>query len=223
MPYQLRENLSFCDVDGHLFFLDTGSDRYFMLPEALEREFSLFATTGDPVHARGLTKLGILTACSTEGSPVAPCAHVSCARSALEEENGMYPGPLAILEVMTLIWRTKRSLAKKPLKRVIEEVASHRKNLAGQADGDSLPSSSSELATSARAFMAARMLSPIPTNCLLDSLAMVTFLARRKFAASLVFGISGTPFSAHCWVHTGDMVVNDTVGYATAHTPIRIV
>jgi hypothetical protein len=58
---------------------------------------------------------------------------------------------------------------------------------------------------------------------LLDSLAMVMFLAKRGLHASIVIGVTSAPFSAHCWVQTGDLVLNDTVGNARAFTPIRVI
>jgi hypothetical protein len=72
-------------------------------------------------------------------------------------------------------------------------------------------------------FRFARAYTPVETRCLLDSLAMVKFLARRKLHASIVFGVTSDPFSAHCWVQAGDLVLNDTVGHANAHTPIRVI
>src|SRR5574337_579055 len=36
MHYRLRENLSCCDVNGHMIFLDMAQDRYFRLTGRLE-------------------------------------------------------------------------------------------------------------------------------------------------------------------------------------------
>lgn len=52
---------------------------------------------------------------------------------------------------------------------------------------------------------------------------MIIFLARRRLHASIVFGVTGDPFGAHCWVQTSDLVLSDTLGNATGHTPIRVV
>ena len=41
--------------------------------------------------------------------------------------------------------------------------------------------------------------------------------------ANLVFGVTGDPFSAHCWVQVDELVLNDTLGNANAYTPIRTV
>jgi len=52
---------------------------------------------------------------------------------------------------------------------------------------------------------------------------LVRFLARRRLSASIVFAVTTNPFNAHCWVQSGDLVLNDTVGNAILHTPIRVV
>ena len=36
-------------------------------------------------------------------------------------------------------------------------------------------------------------------------------------------GVTSEPFAAHCWVQAGDIVLNETLSDANAHTPIRMV
>lgn len=64
---------------------------------------------------------------------------------------------------------------------------------------------------------------PVETRCLLDSIAIVKFLARRHFHANIVIGVTGDPFSAHCWAQIHDMVLNDTIGNVRSFTPIRVI
>jgi hypothetical protein len=40
---------------------------------------------------------------------------------------------------------------------------------------------------------------------------LLEFLAARGLAADWVFGVRTWPFSAHCWVQAGGIVLNDTV------------
>jgi hypothetical protein len=72
------------------------------------------------------------------------------------------------------------------------------------------------------AFMRARQYVPVDRCCLVDSLSLIRFIAKRGFFANLVFAVTGTPFSAHCWAQAGAVVLNDTVGNTHAHTPIRV-
>jgi hypothetical protein len=75
----------------------------------------------------------------------------------------------------------------------------------------------------ATAFCAARRWVPIRPICLLDSLALLQFLGRRRLPADLVFGVKLNPFSAHCWVQAGDVILNDHVEFAQRHTQILVV
>ena len=75
----------------------------------------------------------------------------------------------------------------------------------------------------AAAFRSARPYVPIDTCCLLDSIAMITFLAKRQLHADLVFGVTADPFSAHCWAQYGTTVLNDALGHALTYTPIRVI
>jgi len=79
------------------------------------------------------------------------------------------------------------------------------------------------LSEAATAFNRVRPYVPIETCCLIDSLSMVRFLAKRGLHAHLVMGIACDPFSAHAWVQHGPLVLNETVGTAQAHVPIRVI
>ena len=46
-------------------------------------------------------------------------------------------------------------------------------------------------------------------KCLLDSLALTTFLSRYGIAASLTIGVRTAPFGAHAWVQRDGLVLND--------------
>jgi hypothetical protein len=45
--YRLHDDLSFCQVDGHLVFLDVGRDRYFRLSERMERTLLAYLESGE--------------------------------------------------------------------------------------------------------------------------------------------------------------------------------
>jgi Transglutaminase-like superfamily len=59
--------------------------------------------------------------------------------------------------------------------------------------------------------------------CLLSSLALAEFLARDRVYVTLVFGVSSSPFSAHCWLQYEDIALNDEPGYLCQYTPIFVV
>lgn len=69
-------------------------------------------------------------------------------------------------------------------------------------------------------FERARVLVPIARDCLLDSLALDTMLARHALGSEFVFGIATQPFEAHCWLQTRDAILNDSFDHVSRFTPI---
>lgn len=56
--------------------------------------------------------------------------------------------------------------------------------------------------------------------CLLDSLALVTFLAQYGLHPHWVFGVRTAPFHAHCWVQHGAVLFNDAPDRVRQYSPI---
>lgn len=224
MLYSLRNGLSFCQVDGRLIFLDVRDDRYFRLSDGLERSFIAYAKGERDTDVAALAARNILVASeaaqawATAASIEAPC------RSALELPSPARLHLTSLIEVFISICSMRRQLRTRPLERILESTTALRPDEPQGAPG-SQPVSALEqrLIQASGEFRLARAYAPAENRCLLDSLAMIGFLAKRKLRASIVFGVTSEPFSAHCWVQAGDLVLNDTVGHASAHTPIRVI
>jgi len=60
-------------------------------------------------------------------------------------------------------------------------------------------------------------------KCLLDSVTLVTFLAREGLAPRWVIGVKTAPFGAHSWVQSGMTVLNDQHEYVCQFRPILVV
>ncbi|HUW52963.1 MAG TPA: lasso peptide biosynthesis B2 protein [Rhodanobacter sp.] len=223
MPYTLRNDLSFCQVDGRLIFLDIRDDRYFRLPEGLERSFIAHANGNGNADIGDLVERNILVPAPGRQDRVAAVNVESASRSAIEQ---FCPAKLhlsSLVEVFMAVCTIRRQLKTRPLKEVID-AATTLKSDGFPHRGENYDSTNEQLLIEASSeFRLARAYTPVETRCLLDSLAMIRFLARRELHASIVFGVTSDPFSAHCWVQTGHLVLNDTVGHANAHTPIRVV
>jgi hypothetical protein len=226
MPYQIRPDLSFCEIDSHLTFLDTGSDRYFRLSDNLERCF-IAHLGGDECSQNDIHRLvdrGLLV----EGEPDCEAASSLMIekplRSAIESTTGGSTTPVGVLlEVVGITCVAQMRLKTLRLKQILSALTAYRQRKASRAPSKPDDAYEQQMASAATAFLRARPYVPIRTCCLVDSLAMVHFLAKHGMAANLVFGVSGAPFSAHCWVQAGPLVLNDTLGNTHAHTPIRVV
>lgn len=195
MPCSLRPGLSYCLIDGHPIFLDIDEDRYFRIEGTREAEFLARANTDRP-----------------------PDVYIpQPARSAIELASGPRAANVAtVLRVLALTLRMRRWLHRRALKDILHDVVRCRE--AAQPHPQE-----ARLLDATQRFLRARLTVPIDPSCLMDSLALTTYLAARGMPSRIVFGVTDSPFSAHCWVQVGDLVLNDTVGNAMAYMPIRVV
>jgi hypothetical protein len=223
VPYALRNDLSFCRVDDHLIFLDIRNDRYFRLPSNLERPFVAYANGNEDTDVGDLVKRNILVeAPGSQGRVTA--VNIECpVRSALEQSCQAKLHLGSLVDVFITVCSIRRQLRTRPLRISLDSVVAFRSSKQPRPGSISDQAVEQLLLEASGEFRFARAYTPVETRCLLDSLAMVKFLARRKLHASIVFGVTSDPFSAHCWVQAGDLVLNDTVGHANAHTPIRVI
>lgn len=222
MDYELRDGLSFCQVDGHPVFLDIRNDRYFMLPTSLERVFSTYASgittdvgTLAPLIAREL----LVTARPHPARP--PPAMNSPVRSVLEQQATARRASVHdYLEALAAVVGIRFLLMMKPLDSVLRDVCVRRDARVPSACASQAAATTEDTVTATHCFLQARKWIPVARMCLLDSLALVTYLTNRGLAANIVFGVSLSPFSAHCWVQSRDIVLNETVTGAISHTRI---
>jgi len=224
VQYSLRHNLSYCLIDGHAIFLDLDGDRYFQLDDHLEPAFLAHIDTGvvDKAGIDALIERRILV----RGSAPDRCSHTVTAptRSSLELTAGSARvGVTAILRVITIVRRTRRQLRTQPIRAVLDDLLRYREDR--QVDAAAPEPPEVRILEHASVFGRSRLYVPLETStsCLLDSIALTKYLADHGVWAHIVFGVTSNPFSAHCWVQYGDLVLNDTVGNAASYTPIRVI
>lgn len=221
---KLHGDLSYCKIDGHLIFLDVQNDRYFRLTERLESALVTYlgGDTSPDGNIQKLVERKILIDGSSDFGHIPSTFKKIPTHSAMEEAVHTKRAKVSeVLDTMAIVCSTHLQLKTHSLKQVLDKLASLR----GKRTSGSSPSSHSELQVldAAAAFRNARLYVPIDTCCLLDSIAMVMFLAKRELHADLVFGVTADPFSAHCWAQYGTTILNDALGHALTHTPIRVI
>lgn len=217
-PYLLSDGLSYCRIGGRIVFLDTERDSYFGLSPALESAFEAHLDGRDlPRDALArLVEEKILVIGAKPSS--ADVSIENARRSVLELPSELDANSRgALLSLLAILCWTQLRLKTRPLKSVLEGMVRERSTAAQPTPTEQ------HFLREARVFLNRRRLIPMETCCLPDSISMVTFLARRGIHANLVFGVALDPFSAHCWVQAGDLVLNDAVGNIKAYTPIRVV
>lgn len=222
MTYRLRDDLSYCVIGNHAVFLDVEADRYFTLPEPMERAFLAHIASPRQAIASELIECELIV---DSGASAAMATRVETpSRSAQEApEAGARIGVRILAEVMLTLRSCRRQLRGMPLKNVLHEAAQYRDSRCLSGTGAAARSAEQHLLQCASAFESARRYLPVAMCCLPDSLALLRFLARRGIPGNIVFGITYDPFSAHCWVQFRDIAINETVGAAMAHTVILVV
>lgn len=218
--YRLRDDLSFCLIAGRTIFLDMRNDRYFRLSGKMERAFIEHVEGAHlaPNDLALLVERNILT--DAPPLPNDVCSSIGMAsRSALE-----WPfihtrcGIGTAFEVLATVCWTQTQLKMCRLRTILNDTVESRRRNATPGSG-----TESCLLNSALVFLRARKIVPVETCCLLEALSITTFLTRRRLHANIVFGVTSDPFSAHCWVQSGDIVLNDTIGNTRAYTVIRVI
>ncbi|MCD9007026.1 lasso peptide biosynthesis B2 protein [Luteimonas sp. XNQY3] len=220
-PLRPRDDLPFCQLDGGLIFLDVQNDAYFRLSARLERAFLAYlgGVPCDEADVARLVQRRILVdaSASADHTPTP----VTVARSAMEQVAD--PSELPLLDVLETFWitvSTRLQLRLRRLDHILGSLDAYRRSkapLARQTPGRPIEPS---LRNAAHAFLRARRYVPIETRCLLDSLSMTRYLARRGHHVCIVFGVTEDPFAAHCWIQTGDLLLNDAIGNVETYTPI---
>lgn len=221
---KLHGDLSYCNIDGHLIFLDVQNDRYFRLTERLESALIAYLdrVNNRDSDVRTLIERKILVDGSNDFGHIPTAFKNVPKRSAMEEAARARRASVAeVLDTAAIVCSTQRQLKSCRLKKVLDGLASRRAKLTPGFPTSS--DSESRAMDTAAAFRSARPYVPIDTCCLLDSIAMITFLAKRQLHADLVFGVTADPFSAHCWAQYGTTVLNDALGHALTYTPIRVI
>lgn len=215
MRYGLCHGVSFCFAGDRAIVLDLKRDRYFGLTSAQAR--ALLSGDGADPSLEPLVRQNILQEVVAADSAPRPCA-ATPARRRLSQNSQPSQRGADWLGVALAVCSAQLELKGLGLQRALARLASRKADLlnsAGAQDPDAMM-------TLARRFNAARPLAPLASVCLLDSLALSTYLAKRGFIADLIFGVDAPPFSAHAWVQCGDVVLNDDVDRVAIYTPILV-
>jgi hypothetical protein len=85
------------------------------------------------------------------------------------------------------------------------------------------PEPTDALIAEATRFAAVRVWAPFDGACLARSYMALQYLRLCGHDASWVIGVRTWPFSAHCWLQAGDIVLDDTAARVLPYRPILVV
>lgn len=199
-------------IEDDLVALDLGNDAYFCLPglaQHLVAEGDGRWTASNAVIANGLLETGLFqSAVSRQPRPV-PTPTVRTSR--LYEGRGS--GKLAGMTLAVIMAREAWRIHGRSLKALI-------------ARSPSLPLRHDQAAEAmADACLFDRWMPWMPGQgqCLYRAYLLRAFLASRGRGATWMFGVRTWPFSAHCWLQVGDLLLDDDLDRVALYTPIMAV
>lgn len=199
-------------IEDDLVALDLENDAYFCLP-GLGRHLIDIGdgrwTASNAAIADGLLETGLFQrAVLRPSGPVLP----SAVRTSRRYE-GRGPGSMAVVTLAMITARKAWRIHGRPLKALI----ARSPNLPLHHDH------AAEAMADARLFDHWMPWVPGQGQCLYRAYLLRAFLASRGRGATWVFGVRTWPFSAHCWLQVGDVLLDDDLDRVALYTPILAV
>lgn len=218
----LRRGVSFCAIGERYIFLDLEADRYFCLPQPLNRQFHRLAETGEaeaPVR-QALQRIGVLS--MGHGYPLTACTRRAAITASAQAQDGASASvsrlaPLGTARALANRSLWNRRVRTRALAANIADVIRRRENLQPARD------LAAALQAVARAYRHAGLIRSARGRCLPTSMALMSDLAKAGVCARMVMGVQLGPFSAHCWVEVGSALVCEDAGTVAPYVPILVV
>ncbi len=232
--YFLAKHVHFCCRGDVVIFLDVKLDRYTMISGDQGRAFLSVISMPPPESASAeptfgteldeklqeLVAGGILTMDASAGKPPRPHGGNVPTKSLAELET-RYGAKVTL----SILWAFVLACTKTALlirfcrfERLIQSLQRRKTLRATTVSMDF-----TKARTLVLAFRRLRMHFPVDYVCLFDSVALVEFLARFDLYPNLIFAVQFDPWSAHCWVQSGEYSFNNDVEETDTYLPIMSV
>lgn len=221
MNLTLSDNLRFCRSGDRTIFLDIEKGRYFTIPNTDAEVFGRWHE-GKTVDLRDVGQLERLKSQGVIIDAKLHCSSPSSRRVEVEAPKEAWScrsrkTPLHILALAVSLrllwsWRVRHC----PFKRLVE--LQHQ--LATKAALGERPSDKFRLDQIISAFEFSDLLVGSHDRCLERSFALAAACRCQNFNVTVVIGIQGQPFAAHCWVQQGQIVLNEKPDAVGMFSPI---
>lgn len=215
MIWRILPHTTVCIASDRIILLDIRRDRYLLVPSSIAGSMRAWLE-GDPIPApAAVTRLLTDNHVMRPGDPAPTNRDRDTVRiptallSPIWDTGSAPPDHRAVIgaQIITKIHLKTRSLA--------SVLSDHMHPSTARP-----PPAAELLHRRAATFARSRILSPFARNCLLDTLSLDRWLAEDARDCRIVFGVTGHPFTAHCWLQSPFTVLNDSYDHASRHTPI---
>lgn len=205
-------------MDPHWIVLNVGRDRYYCLQHrdltsiGLDAEGSIdlrraeAAGSPDQVDTilRSLMAAGIITSDPGSGKPFVESRVAHPLDALMPQERPPALQATSLPRFFSACAWADWSLRRRSIAATLARLRRRRGPPPEQA-----PEDRRRLAELVAVFNRLRPLYPHAYRCLFDSLALLGFLTRHGLPPRIVFGVTGDPFQAHCWVQLGTLLINE--------------
>ena len=207
---RLRPGLHHRRISGNHIFFDLPADRYFLLPPHFHSAFDSYLNGAPSDDALSLLLAASLIGPAEAEAPLVRPELTLPTASLVDYQLGS----ASALQILQAIWMQHRARGDLRRDGILDIVKRLERGRPPNAPCDERVSQNI-----AAAFLRSRYLVSAADQCLVRGIAMKRLLARRCCDARLVFGVT-VPFSAHCWVQVGDLVLTDTLDIIHRYQPI---
>ena len=128
-------------------------------------------------------------------------------------------GVAHLLQLTKALCNAHFQLSHRPISQIVANVERRKRQRIVATKDDDMQ----QTLTLAYHFSRYRFLYPKDYLCMLDSLALLLYLASYNLYPMWVFGVREAPFFAHCWVQAGTTVLSDYRDKVIPYTPIMVI
>lgn len=220
VSWSLRDGLHWCDCGGRAVFLDLRADRYFCLPREANAAF-LRAVCNERLPQDSerldlLVRRGLLGRGDAHAGIQSPATIEEPQSDFLSDQDGR-ASLLDIIRAISSELRITWLLRRRTLHEVIERVRLSRPKL-----GFVQRHEHGSIQSAVSAAEATALLLRSHDRCLVRGLALHSSCRKRGLNTKLVIGVIAHPFTAHCWVQLGSVVLVGGYEQARLYTPLLV-
>ncbi len=200
-------------IGQDLVLLDVAADAYFCLVDAATSvavEPDGRVETADEVR-QTLADAGLIVQGLADRAPV-----MTPARRDVEPALHAQADGQTVSRLLRATWIARRDLRRRSFAQLLAWAAARP---AGRATPDPTPGLIAEAARLATL----RVWAPFDGACLARSYMALRYLRLCGHDAAWVIGVRTWPFSAHCWLQAGDVVLDDTAARVLPYRPILVI
>lgn len=218
MIWTISPHLTACVAGDAIILLDLRRDRYSRAPAGIAGEMRDWFSEGGGAPPKAVGEFLVRSGLTDEAERAAISAaadQIFIPRSVPEDVPAAQLSRIETTRIASQVGATWLALRTRRLEPLIRDHRA-RRGVPSPTDPTTCPSLLA-------AYHRTRRLVPIRKNCLLDSLALDRWLGARTGRRNIVFGVTAEPFLAHCWLQTGDLLLNDHPDHVRRYSPILVV